>query len=188
MLECFWTKGFHGTSLDDLAAAAGVNRPSLYAAFGDKLSLYLKALEAFGDRMRAAVGSELAKGESIEESFANFYNAALDIYLGRGGVPRGCLVLTTAVTDAAASPEIKAALARVLAEMDGVCAERLSRSTSSPSRGDLTILSIAALATGFLINLATRARAGEAEPKLRALAAASASMVDAQTRKRQASA
>ena len=180
VLERFWTKGFHGTSLDELAAAAGVNRPSLYAAFGDKQSLYLKALEAFGDRMRATAGSALERGESVEESLVHFYNAALDTYLGKGDVPKGCMVLTTAVADAPALPEIKAALARVLAEIDGVLVERIGRSTAPQLRGDQTLLAVAELATGLLINLATRARAGETEQKLRRMALSSASMVAAQ--------
>ena len=186
VLERFWTKGFHGTSLDELAAAAGVNRPSLYAAFGDKQSLYLKALESFGDRMRATAASALERGESVEESLTNFYNAALDTYLGKGDVPRGCMVLTTAVADAPALPEIKAALARVLAEIDGVLVDRLGRSTAPQLRGDQTILAVAELATGLLINLATRARAGEGERKLRGMAVSSASMVAAQMRTLQA--
>jgi len=42
--DVFWKQGYDGTSLDDLAAATGMNRPSLYAAFGDKRALYLKTL------------------------------------------------------------------------------------------------------------------------------------------------
>src|SRR5882724_10797919 len=45
--ETFWKAGYAGTSLDDLSAATGMNRPSLYAAFGDKRDLYLKALEIY---------------------------------------------------------------------------------------------------------------------------------------------
>ncbi|MFX9646043.1 TetR/AcrR family transcriptional regulator, partial [Acinetobacter baumannii] len=46
----FEEKGFAGASLDDLAAAAGLNRPSLYAAFGDKEQLYIHALRRYGAR------------------------------------------------------------------------------------------------------------------------------------------
>ena len=42
----FWKAGYAGTSLDDLSQATGMNRPSLYAAFGDKRDLYLKTLDA----------------------------------------------------------------------------------------------------------------------------------------------
>ena len=39
-IKAFWPAGFAGTSLDELAAATGMNRPSLYGAFGDKHDLY----------------------------------------------------------------------------------------------------------------------------------------------------
>jgi AcrR family transcriptional regulator len=46
-MQVFWRKGYLGTSLTDLTDAMGVNRPSLYAAFGNKKSLFRKALEHY---------------------------------------------------------------------------------------------------------------------------------------------
>jgi len=46
-LQVFWRKGYEGTSLSDLTRAVGVNRPSLYAAFGDKEALFRKALDRY---------------------------------------------------------------------------------------------------------------------------------------------
>jgi AcrR family transcriptional regulator len=46
-LQVFWRKGYEGTSLSDLTEAVGVNRPSLYAAFGDKKALFRKALDRY---------------------------------------------------------------------------------------------------------------------------------------------
>src|SRR5258708_5505480 len=46
-LEVFWRKGYEGASLSDLTAAMGVNRPSLYAAFGNKEALFRKALDRY---------------------------------------------------------------------------------------------------------------------------------------------
>src|SRR5262249_49612858 len=45
--EAFWDRGFAGTSLDDLSERTGMNRPSLYAAFGDKQELYLETLRGY---------------------------------------------------------------------------------------------------------------------------------------------
>jgi len=56
----FWKAGYAGTSLDDLAAATGMNRPSLYAAFGDKRELYLKTLEHYRDEYREIARRTLA--------------------------------------------------------------------------------------------------------------------------------
>ena len=56
-LEVFWKTGYSGTSLDAIAAATGMNRPSLYAAFGDKHALYLKALAHY----QTLAGTEMAE-------------------------------------------------------------------------------------------------------------------------------
>ena len=47
----FWRKGFEGASLADLTEAMGINRPSLYAAFGNKEELFLKVLDRYGEQM-----------------------------------------------------------------------------------------------------------------------------------------
>jgi AcrR family transcriptional regulator len=46
-MRVFWKKGFEGTSLPDLTRAMGINRPSLYAAFGNKEQLFRKALDRY---------------------------------------------------------------------------------------------------------------------------------------------
>jgi AcrR family transcriptional regulator len=48
-MTVFWAKGYEGTSLADLTAAMGINRPSLYAAYGNKEELFRKALERYGE-------------------------------------------------------------------------------------------------------------------------------------------
>src|ERR1700716_3131988 len=48
-LRVFWQKGYEGTSLSDLTEAMGINRPSLYAAFGNKEELFRKALDCYGE-------------------------------------------------------------------------------------------------------------------------------------------
>src|SRR5277367_6135959 len=53
--DAFWRDGFAATSLDDLSAATGMNRPSLYAAFGDKQALYVKAYASYRAEVRAAM-------------------------------------------------------------------------------------------------------------------------------------
>src|SRR5947209_6869980 len=55
-LDVFWKEGFAATSLDDLSAATGMNRPSLYGAFGDKRELYIKSYQSYRDRARQRMG------------------------------------------------------------------------------------------------------------------------------------
>ena len=48
-LKVFWRKGYEGASLPDLTRAMGINRPSLYAAFGNKEALFRKALDRYAE-------------------------------------------------------------------------------------------------------------------------------------------
>jgi AcrR family transcriptional regulator len=63
-MRAFWRKGYLGTSLSDLTEAMGINRPSLYAAFGNKKSLFRKALD------RYAKGPSSYLGEALQEPTA----------------------------------------------------------------------------------------------------------------------
>src|SRR5580704_2459549 len=63
-MKVFWRKGYLGTSLSDLTNAMGINRPSLYAAFGNKKSLFRKALD------RYAKGPSSYLGEALQEPTA----------------------------------------------------------------------------------------------------------------------
>jgi AcrR family transcriptional regulator len=48
-MTVFWSRGYEGTSLSDLTQAMGINRPSLYAAYGNKQELFRKVLERYGE-------------------------------------------------------------------------------------------------------------------------------------------
>ena len=64
--QVFWSKGYDGVTIDDLVAGMGVGRPSLYAVFGDKRTLFLRVLRAYAEtegRSRCE-GAPLAAGSS----------------------------------------------------------------------------------------------------------------------------
>src|SRR5262249_43459024 len=74
----FWKSGYAATPLDELAAATGMNRPSLYAAFGDKRNLYLKTLERYRDQSRSMVMEILSDNTTLRVFLTRFYRTALD--------------------------------------------------------------------------------------------------------------
>src|SRR5262245_12046813 len=108
--ESFWQAGYSGTSLDDLSAATGMNRPSLYGAFGDKRDLYLKAVARYWELSRAAMREALAYDRPLREALQSLYRKALSMYLS-GKSPRGCFAIGTATTEAVGDPKIRASLA-----------------------------------------------------------------------------
>src|SRR5262245_37592125 len=117
-IESFWQAGYAATSLDDLSEATGMNRPSLYGAFGDKHDLYLSALAHYWELSRAAMREALAYDRPLREALQRVYRLALSSYLsGRTG-PRGCFAISTATTEAVRDAKIRTSLARGLREID----------------------------------------------------------------------
>src|ERR1700733_3340777 len=116
--DTFWKTGYSATSLDEISAATGMNRPSLYAAFGDKHALYLEALARYWQISLAATREALADDRPLDEALMRAYEAALSIYFSGDGDPRGCFVMGTAVTEAVVDPDIRESLAVGLRTID----------------------------------------------------------------------
>src|SRR5436190_4852003 len=116
--DAFKTGGYAATSLDDIVRATGLNRPSLYAAFGDKKSLYVAAIERLWTDIEASFDRLESRELPLEETLRTMYAASIDAYLAGENGPRGCLAICTAATEAVNDADIKTALAKVLALMD----------------------------------------------------------------------
>jgi len=175
--DVFWDRGFSAASLDDIAAAAGMNRPSLYGAFGDKREMYLAALRKFA----VESGRELQKAleaPTLHESLEAFYLRAIQDYVRGKGSPRGCLVICTAVTEATGDPAIRSALAAILGDIDSMLAVRIAK---AQAEGDLRIggnaMALARVATSVLHSVAVRARAGARRSELLTIARATAELI-----------
>lgn len=162
LTDAFWEKGFQGASLDDLAAATGMNRPSLYAAFGDKKAMYLEALARIRAQVNAGLDAILGAGLKPRDALLKFYQQALPVYLSGERGPRGCLTICTASVEAATDAEVRAALARLLDDIDA----KLGRLFPAKDKAR------AQLAAAVLHSLAVRARAGQSPRSLKALAEA----------------
>ncbi|MBX3447748.1 MAG: TetR/AcrR family transcriptional regulator [Parvibaculaceae bacterium] len=170
-METFWAAGFTGTSLDDLAAATGMNRPSLYAAFGDKKSIYLKSLDLYTESLREALRGIIQADVALADGLAAFYRGGIELYMSGEKGPRGCFVSCTAPAEAAVDDDIKAALSGVLGEIDRGL-ELLYR--QAQKRGEISreadAAALARLAGAVLHSLALRARAGASRAELQAIA------------------
>src|SRR6202051_1813741 len=80
-LDLFRKGGFAPPSLDDLSAATGMTRPSLYGAFGDKRELYIKSYARYRDDARSVMQEIFREEMPIRKRLERIYAAALDIYL-----------------------------------------------------------------------------------------------------------
>ena len=168
-LDLFRKDGFAATSLDDLSTATGMNRPSLYGAFGDKRALYIKTYQRYRDDARAAMIDIFRDEMPIRQRLHKIYAVALDIYLS-GESPRGCFTVMTAASEAVADPEIRAMVLEGFAELDKAFAAcfRLAKERGElVGSADTTVLS--QLASATIHSIAIRARAGVPRKELEAI-------------------
>ena len=117
-LDLFRKDGFAATSLDDLSAATGMNRPSLYGAFGDKRELFIKSYQRYREDARAAMGDIFRDELPIRKRLERIYAVALDIYLSGESGPRGCFTVMTAASEAVPDPDIRAMVLEGFVELD----------------------------------------------------------------------
>ena len=172
----FWNLGYAATSLDDLAAATGLNRPSLYAAFGDKHALYLAALERSRAEATAALGAALSSEAPLRAVLTAIFDRTVEIYRRGDEGQRGCFLIGTAVTQAVDDPEARALLGRYITETDGLVRARFERESAALASG-VTPAGAGAMASGTFHTLAIRARTGAGEAELKAVGQAAVDMI-----------
>src|SRR5215469_8442696 len=167
----FWQTGYSGTSLDSIAAVTGMNPPSLYAAFGNKRAIYLKALSRYWEIALTATREALAEDRPLREALMLAYEAALSIYFSGKGRTRGCFVIGTAVAEAVDDPDIRNSLAAGLRSTD---ADFEARFRTARERGELKRdadpAALAVFASATMHTIAIRARAGIPRSELREIA------------------
>ena len=131
-LRVFWTKGYEAASLCDLTEAMGVTRPSLYAAFGNKESLFRRALELYGREkmafMEQALAAPTARGVA-----ERMLTQALGVQCAEGE-PRGCLHVISSMAGGPEAASIKAELADKRAASER---QLLARFERARAEGDL---------------------------------------------------
>jgi AcrR family transcriptional regulator len=163
-----WTTGLSGVSLDGIARSAGLNRPSLAAAFGDKDAIYAKAAAQYVAMMETRV-SEALSLDDLGAALKAAFDSAIDIYTGDG--PDGCFVICTAPAEASTNPVCRTVLERAIEKIDATFLSRLKRDQQRVSASPDELPLVAALVGATLHSLALRARAGWSRKRLRNLAA-----------------
>jgi len=132
-LEVFWKKGYEGSGLSDLTRAMGINRPSLYAAFGNKETLFRKALWRYAEGPAAYV--RLALEASTARAVAErLVYGAVDM-LSDPRTPPGCLMVQGALSCGDSAGPIRRELTSRRMAGEAALRRRFKRAISE---GDLT--------------------------------------------------
>jgi AcrR family transcriptional regulator len=128
-LGVFWEKGYRATSMLDLAAATGVQRGSLYHAYGGKEQLFTKIFSQFAEEFLA--GAERAlEADDPRQALTDLFDYCI-ASITTGTPSRGCLSTRTAVE--AAEPQVDAAVQAMLDELEERVANMLTRTTTTTS-------------------------------------------------------
>jgi AcrR family transcriptional regulator len=122
--DVFWRKGFQSTSLDDITAATGLAKPSLYAAFGDKNAMFLKVLERYHASIVADAERILNEGASAREAIERWLTGFVPFCSGVKGI-RGCLSVNTAADGASDQKEVRNRVRRFNRKLEQLLSKRL---------------------------------------------------------------
>src|SRR5215468_3840815 len=90
--QVFWSRGYEGTSVQDLVDALGVNRASLYSTFGDKAQLFAAVLERYGELVNGVVSRTLAPPAAGAAAVRAWFKALIEAATDPRG-PKGCLLI-----------------------------------------------------------------------------------------------
>ena len=131
-LEVFWRKGYDGTSLADLTDAMGINKPSLYAAFGNKEQLFIKAIELYESRPNAFFFEALSQKTAYAVAEYMLFSAADE--LADDSHPNGCVIVQGALSCSEAAASVKEALITKRLRHETQIAQRFSEAKQA---GDL---------------------------------------------------
>jgi AcrR family transcriptional regulator len=168
-LRVFWEHGYEGASLTELTAAMGINRPSLYATFGNKEELFRKVLDRYAQDaagyMREGLREPTARGAVEKMLFASADE------LSATGHPRGCLLVQGALACGNESEAVKRELSSRRAAGEVAIRERLER---AKAEGDLPAEADAAELASFVMTvlhgMSVQAAGGAKREKLRRIA------------------
>lgn len=161
----FWKNGYTATSLDDITKATGVNKPSLYAAFGDKSSLFQHVLSRYHAMLLAFMKASLAEDpprDSIRKWFLGFLPSCA------GSTAKGCLSVNTTLEAASIDEEIVRAVEAFDRREEALLEAAIRRGVKSGDFADdldpkAAALHLMAAQKGFLV--LARARPSQANTR-----------------------
>jgi AcrR family transcriptional regulator len=152
----FWEQGYEQTSISQLTEALGIGSTSLYAAFGDKQSLFEEAVRRY-EQNPATIVPRAMNEPTVQEAFKRLLSLAVEQYTSADH-PRGCMVSA----DPVLSEDRAAGRAQIL--------ERVSEGADGGELADDEPAALAEFAVVVLNGLSARARDGATPDQLRAAA------------------
>ena len=167
-LDVFWRKGLHDATMQDLAAATGVQRGSLYNAYGDKEAIFQRAFDQYAGQLMDSCGKALAEGDDIAARLQNFLDLLI-VNMTSGSPPRGCLTTRTALDGAISSAAVRQRVQGVLSRLEQLVSKAISSAPDKRLAANANRL--ARVVVTFTRGLAVMERAGYSRKQLKESAA-----------------
>lgn len=151
----FWDKGYEGTSINDLEQAMGLNRTSIYNAFGNKSAIFERVMSCYKESVMSELFARLDSAPDIREGVRRMLNAALDIHFDDDN-PGGCLVVLSVMEGGQHDAQSQASMQQTIHELKTALQTRLGKAKKS---GELskhldagaTATTIATTMTGMMV-------------------------------------
>ena len=129
-MRLFWRQGYEATSMSDLVAAIGINRASVYAAFGDKGQLFLRVLNRYRDLFSRRPLAALTEIEDPHAAVVAFMERTAE-HLTDERMPRGCLFANSILESPQGSEHICRAVASGVADLEDLLYRVVQRAATS---------------------------------------------------------
>jgi AcrR family transcriptional regulator len=166
----FWEKGYEGASIGDLTEAMGIQRPSLYATFGNKRDLFIAAIDRYAATHGRGSFDPLRNDPDTRSAVATFFDTNIRRATERGK-PRGCLIACVATETAETDAALRKKLSGMYTRADASIADRFRANQeegSFPAQHDPDAL--ARMVHSVIHSIRVRARAGASRKELTAIA------------------
>lgn len=167
-LDVFWQKGLHDATMQDLAEATGVQRGSLYNAYGDKEAIFLRAFDQYAKEFLESVRGLMAEGD-LATRLGNFFDSAV-VNMTGGSPPRGCLTTRTALSAGISSKAVRERVQTLLGGLEQAVSKAIRSAPDGRPVAEANRL--ARVVVTFTRGLAVMERAGYSRKQLKESAVA----------------
>ena len=185
-METFWRRGYAGASVSDLAEVMGINKPSLYAAFGSKEALFREAVALYDAVEGEAASRALAEEPTARRAVEAMLRCYAEAYTSPGKPP-GCMIVLAATLGGPENDEVCAHLSALRRSGQSMLRKRLERGVAE---GDVSraadVAAMAAFYSAVLEGLSIQARDGASRKTLNAVIDCAMAAWPALTRRRRA--
>lgn len=166
-LDVFWRKGLHDATMQDLAAATGVQRGSLYNAYGDKEAIFLRAFDQYAQEFLETAAKALAGGD-VAARLRSFFDVLI-VNMTTGSPSRGCLTTRTALDAGISSENVRERVQGLIDRLEQIVSAAIGSVPGKPAGIDANRL--ARVVVTFTRGLAVMERAGYSRRQLKESAA-----------------